>query len=95
MNNYAFICTCLLNVCLSNKILPSAREGTCLSYSLLVSGPQKMLAEHMNIKIKYDVSIGDICYQLSACTLSMLGRKELTQYHISLNGRVNVKQRFV
>lgn len=86
MNNHAFICTCWLNVCLSNKILPFVREGTCLSYSLLVSGPQKLLAEHVNIKIQYNVSIGDIFYQLSACSLSMLGRKELNNTALILMG---------
>lgn len=48
----------------------------------------------MNLKISPSVSIGDIFHQLSACTLSMSGRKELTQYHISLNGRVSPMQQF-
>lgn len=57
-------------------------------------GSQKILVEHMNVKISLNVSTGDIFHQLLACALPTLGRKELTHYHIGLNGRVNLKQQF-
>lgn len=80
INNYVWICVCLLHVDIPTISCPPWEKGhACSSHSWHQTrrgGPQKILVEHVMVKINSNVSAEDISHWFSARTLSLLSRKE-------------------